>query len=70
MGIVEEEADEVIYWIELLVQAELVKQSLVRGLVSEAGELVAIAVASIKTARGGPRTKDAAIRNSSGKADK
>lgn len=51
MGIVEEEADESIYWMELLVEAGLVRETLVRNLQNEANELVAITVASIKTAR-------------------
>lgn len=59
MGIVEEEADETVYWMELLVEANLVKESLVSELHCEAKELVAIAVASIKTARGSVRPKNA-----------
>ncbi|MGZ3334252.1 MAG: four helix bundle protein [Isosphaeraceae bacterium] len=51
MGIVEEEADESIYWMELLVDANLVAPELMANLISEANELVAIVVASIKTAR-------------------
>jgi four helix bundle protein len=55
MGIVEEEADETAYWIEILVEADLVKSKLVKSLLDEAKAIVAIAVASIKTARGGTR---------------
>ena len=51
MGIVEEEADESGYWIELLVDAGKVKAVKVSALMKEAGELTAIAVASINTAR-------------------
>src|SRR5436190_2970682 len=51
MGIVEE-ADECGYWMELLIDAELVRPDLLEGLLTEANELVAIVVASIKTARG------------------
>ena len=51
MGIVEEEADESGYWIELLVDAGKVKAVKVSALLKEAGELTAIAVASINTAR-------------------
>ncbi|MGZ3300661.1 MAG: four helix bundle protein [Isosphaeraceae bacterium] len=51
MGIVEEEADESIYWMELLVDANLVAPELMANLINEANELVAIVVASIKTAR-------------------
>ena len=52
MGIVEEEADETIYWTELLVEAKVTPKDRVTWLLREADELVAIAVASIKTARG------------------
>ena len=55
LGIVEEEADESMYWIELLVEAELIKAGLVSDLLHEAEEILAIVVASINTARGGPR---------------
>ena len=51
MGIVEEEADESIYWMELLVESALVRQDLLDSLISEADELVAIVVPSIKTAK-------------------
>ena len=51
LGIVEEEADESGYWIELLVESGLVKAALVQSLLDEAGELTAITVASIKTSR-------------------
>ena len=51
MTIVEEEADECLYWIELLVESGLVREELVSDLMREADELVSITVASIKTAR-------------------
>jgi four helix bundle protein len=51
MGIVEEEADESIYWMELLVESGLVRQELLDNLSNEADELVAIVVTSIKTAK-------------------
>ena len=53
MGIVEEEADESSFWLELLVEARLVPSDRVVELRREAGQLVAITVASIHTARGG-----------------
>ncbi|HEV7857666.1 MAG TPA: four helix bundle protein [Pyrinomonadaceae bacterium] len=52
MGIVEEEADEAIYWMELLVEADLVRRERVGNLLEEANQLLAIVVSSIKTARG------------------
>ncbi len=51
MGIVEEEADESGYWMELLVEAGKLKQEQPAALLKECNELVAISVASIVTAR-------------------
>lgn len=51
MGIVEEEADEAAYWMELLISAGLLKRDRMASLVDEANQLVAIVVSSIKTAR-------------------
>src|SRR2546430_4178638 len=53
MGIVEEEADESSFWLELLEEARLVTSERVVELQREAGQLVAITIASIHTARGG-----------------
>ncbi|MCU1268669.1 MAG: hypothetical protein JWM21_4987 [Acidobacteria bacterium] len=52
MGIVEEEADETMYWIELLIDAEIVMRTRVTNLLEEADEILSITVSSIKTARG------------------
>ena len=51
LGIVEEEADESAYWIEMLTDAGFVKPSLVEPLLREANEITAIIVSSIKTSR-------------------
>ncbi len=51
MGIVEEETDETIYWMELLVESGLVNQERLAELLNEANEILAIVVASIKTAK-------------------
>lgn len=51
MAIVEEEAGEAAYWMELIVAAGMMKEPLLSDLLAEANELTAIAVASIKTAR-------------------
>src|SRR5881409_3482979 len=53
MGIVEEEADESTFWLDLLVESRLATSVHVFELRREAGQLVAITVASIRTARGG-----------------
>jgi four helix bundle protein len=51
LRIVEEEADESIYWLELLVEAGIVAPNSVDVLKEDANELVAMTVASIKTPR-------------------
>ena len=51
LGIVEEEADETIYWLELLGESELVKESKLAELMKEYNEIVAMIVSSIKTLR-------------------
>jgi four helix bundle protein len=61
MGTVEEEADESIYWMELLIDAEIVTRSRIADLLDEADQILSIVISSIKTARGFPRPS--AIRN-------
>jgi len=51
MGIVEEEIDESIYWMELLVESGIINTKNTQDLMKEANELLAITVSSIKTAR-------------------
>ena len=51
MGIAEEEADESLYWMELLIDAGIEVNKKLEALMKEAGELLSITVASIKTAR-------------------
>jgi len=51
MGIVEEEADESLFWMELLIDANLVPEEKLAALMQEANELVAITVASINTTK-------------------
>jgi len=51
MGIVEEEADETIYWMELLVLSDLVLKSDITDLLDEANQILAMTVSSIRTAR-------------------
>ena len=51
LGIVEEEADESAYWIELLIDTELVRRDLVEDLLKEANEIAAMVVSSITTSR-------------------
>jgi len=51
MGIVEEEIDETMYWLELFIEIGILKAEDVEVILKEANELLAIVVASIKTAR-------------------
>jgi len=51
LGIVLEEADETLYWLEILSETKIVKANLLKSLMKEADELVGIFVASLKTAK-------------------
>jgi len=50
LGIVEEEADESVFWMELIIESGLMKKELVEPLMQEADEFTAIMVASRKSA--------------------
>jgi four helix bundle protein len=52
MTAVEELADKCIYWMELLVEADLVDKEITDDLLKEAQEIASIAVSSVNTARG------------------
>lgn len=51
MGTVEEEADETLFWLELIEESGLLPSERLTDLKREADELTAIAVSSIKTSR-------------------
>ena len=51
LKIVEEEADETLYWLEVLVEAEVVAPHRLAGLMKETNEIIAMTVASLKTLR-------------------
>ena len=51
LGTVEEEADECAFWLEVIIEARLMKEELVSDLLREAGEITAIMVSSKITAR-------------------
>lgn len=51
MGTVEEEADETIYWMELLIDTGILPAKRLTALMNEADQIVSIVVASIKTAK-------------------
>ena len=61
LSIVEEEADESLYWMELLVDAGLIPAEKVASLMSETNEILAMTVASIKTLR--EKSKESQVRN-------
>ena len=51
IGVVEEEADESAYWLELLIEAAVLSPTKVQALLDEANELTAIFAASGRTAK-------------------
>ncbi len=51
LGIAIEEADESLYWMEMLVEAELINSDRLNPLMQEANELISILTATVKTAR-------------------
>jgi four helix bundle protein len=48
---VEEEADETLYWLEILVEAEIISEARLKDLMQETNEILAMTVASIKALR-------------------
>jgi four helix bundle protein len=55
LGIMEEECDEAIFWMQLLIEVQIVKRARVDTLLKEGDELLSIVVSSINTARKKPR---------------
>jgi len=55
LGIVEEEADETVFWLEFLVETGLVRRERMLDLTDEAKQLTAIFAASRRTAKGNNR---------------
>jgi len=51
LAIVEEEADESLYWLELLVESNIVSENKLSLLMSDINEIVAMTVSSTKTLR-------------------
>ena len=51
LGTVAEEADETCYWLELIMEGNVLKKRLVESLYKEAGEWTAIFTASLNSAR-------------------
>jgi four helix bundle protein len=51
LGIVEEEADETLFWLEIIDEMQIGDVNVVQLLIDECDEIIAIMVSSIKTAR-------------------
>jgi len=51
VGVVVEEADETVFWLEMLVEAGIIRASRMEPLLKEANELLAMFAASQRTAR-------------------
>ena len=51
LGIVEEEADECGFWLEMLIESGLIPESKLKPLCEEASEITAMIVASIRTTK-------------------
>ena len=62
LAIVEEEADESIYWLELLAESEQVKLIRVENMLREFDEILSIVVTAIKTSKA-RRNPNSAIPN-------
>ena len=52
LGIVSEEADETVFWLELLLEGGIIKHEKLDALLKEAEELTSIFVTSLCTAKG------------------
>jgi len=62
LGVVEEEADECQFWLEFIAESEMLPQSKLKDLASEASELTAIFVSSRQTAKANNRKSEIANR--------
>jgi four helix bundle protein len=51
MGIVEEEADETLFWLEVIEEVEIFDKDSISSLMRECNEILSIVVSSINTAR-------------------
>lgn len=64
LGIVEEEADETVFWLEFLVETGLMRSERMLSLTDEAKQLTAIFAASRRTAKGNNRQSKIGNRKS------
>ncbi|MEZ4865024.1 MAG: four helix bundle protein [Caldilineaceae bacterium] len=63
LKIVEEEADETLYWLELIIEAGLMPEELLHDLMKETDEILAMTVASINTLRARTDNRKSTIVN-------
>jgi four helix bundle protein len=64
MGNAEEETDETIYWMEMLIDAEIVKANRIADLMDEGNQILSMVISSIRTTKGLRRNNpQSAIRN-------
>lgn len=56
LGIVEEESDETLYWLEIIKESGLAKSEIVEPIWKECNELLAIVVSTINTTRKNQKT--------------
>ena len=63
LGIVEEEADESAYWMELIIESGLLEEPLLGPLLNEANQIVAMIVASRKSLKNGTHNRKLQIEN-------
>ena len=63
LGVVEEEADESLFWMEVLVRSEIVRHEKLTELMKEGDEIVAMVVRSKKTARSRGKAAKPATRS-------
>ena len=61
LGIVIEEADESAFWLELIIESELMKRELVENLLKETDEITAIMVSSSNTVKKNNKLKKSEI---------
>ncbi|MGB8987340.1 MAG: four helix bundle protein [Candidatus Sulfotelmatobacter sp.] len=67
LGIVEEEVDESVFWLEFLVEAQMMSQQRMSDLIDEAKQLAAIFAASRLTAKRNNRQSEVGNRKSGGR---
>lgn len=62
LSIVEEEADESLFWLEIMVESGMIKIELLKSLMMEIDEIISIVVTSIKTSKSKIRNLNSKIQ--------